>query len=312
MSKIEDLLVSLINIPSETTHEAEILNFIFSHLKSLKGVSVRKQEVGGDRFNIIARKGDSKKWLVAHVDTVPGHFPAKVTKLKISGRGACDNKQSVAACMVLLEELPAINALFTVGEEADFIGARTAQRERVCEGAELVMVQEPTDFKVITGQCGVISFFLRAKGVQKHSSLDGGVSAIDILIKELARLKRFKWHGFNVGIIEGGIAENVVPGSAWAKISVRPRTERDHSAILKVLRANKNIEVDKHILPYRSNLGYEERIARHFSEMFFFPNSIQFGAGSIHHAHTTDESISRKDLNLLPMKLGDMLGARRS
>src|SRR3989344_1921476 len=113
MTKIEQLLIRLIRVPSPSGQEKNIGEFIIQQLKNFK---IQKQTVAKNRFNIIAKKGISKKWLVAHMDTVPGNMPIKITKDHISGRGACDNKQSIAASILVGETLDNINLLFTVGE----------------------------------------------------------------------------------------------------------------------------------------------------------------------------------------------------
>jgi len=303
LTEIEGLLIELIKTPSFSGQEKEIGNFV---IRQLKGFKVRKQFVGRDRFNIIAAKGESKKWLVAHMDTVLGEIPMRITEEKIFGRGACDNKQSIAASIIVGNQLKNINLLFTVGEEKDFIGARTAQKAGV--KGDLMIIQEPTDFKVITGQNGVITFAVRTKGKKQHSSLVGADSAIHKLADILFSLKRNNWILFNIGQIEGGIAPNVVADKAEAIITVRPRDIKEYSHILNSLRKVKaEIVVKNNFKPCRSGFGFPELISPYFTEMAFFENSIQYGAGDIKFAHSDKEQILRKDLNLLPEKLIKLL-----
>lgn len=305
MTEIEQLLLQLLNIPSPTGQEKQLADFIISKLSNLP---LEKQDVGDGRYNIIVRKGTSKKWLVAHMDTVPGVVPVRMTDDALYGRGACDNKQSVAATILLAQKLTDINVLFTVGEEVDFKGSRVAQSHAVAGDAELVIVQEPTRFEVITGQCGVIAFSVETKGIEQHSSLPHPQNAINKLIDILSTLEKYNWHAYNVGTIQGGIAENVVPGSARALVSVRPRNESERSDILQHLKTfQTEISINKDIVPYRGSSKFAENIAPHFSEMAFFPNSIQYGAGDIRNAHTVDEHITRKELNELPDRLSALL-----
>lgn len=305
MTEIEALLLQLLNIPSPTGQEKELADFIVSNLHN---VPVEKQDTGSGRCNIIVRKGNSKKWLVAHMDTVPGTIPVSMTDNVIYGRGACDNKQSVAVAMILAHEMSDINILFTVGEEVDFNGASFARDSGVMKDAELVIVQEPTCFQIITAQCGVIAFSIDTKGVEQHSSLPNPNSAIDKLMNILEVLGRQQWHAFNIGRISGGIAENVVPGNAHALVSVRPRSEKERMDILEVLKTfSPEISINKDIHPYHGSSKFPQNIAPHFSEMAFFPNSIQFGAGDIKNAHTVDEHISRKELNELKTRIVSLL-----
>lgn len=303
MTEIEELLIQLIKIPSVSGGEREVAEFISSQLAG-PWIKIRKQNVGEGRFNLVVQKGKSKKWLLAHMDTVPGVVEHCVTKDKIFGRGACDNKQSIAASIILARELSDINFLFTVGEEVDFAGARKAVEEKTCNDAKVVIVQEPTSFELITGQCGVISCVIETIGKEQHSSLKNPDNAIERLAKILAQLSEKGWTGFNIGTIEGGVAENVVAGSARAVISVRPRDSKEQKSIIsefKKLRAK--VSIDNNLSPFHSAVNLAGKTATHFSEMGFFKNSVQFGAGDIRNAHTQEEYILRKDLNALPKKL---------
>lgn len=310
MTEIEKLLTQLININSVTGQEKEIGEFIISQLGN---VPFEKQiiDIEKERFNIIVRKGNSKKWLVCHVDTVPGTAKATFDEEKIYGRGACDNKHSVAAAILLAKELDAINIIFTIGEESDFIGAKKASESGLVENAELVIVQEPTNFNIITGQCGIITFSLEISGTQVHSSLQNTDSAVHKLVNIIHDLLSKKWNCFNVGLIQGGIAENVVAGSAKTIISVRPKDEKERKSILEeIKKIQASVYIKNDIAPHSSSLGFKENIASHFSEMAFFKNCIQFGAGSIEHTHSEHEFILRSDLNVLVQKLKEILSYR--
>ena len=59
--------------------------------------------------------------------------------------------------------------------------------------------------------------------------------------------------------------------------------------------------------PYVSSLSKKGGIVPYLSEMGFFKNSLLFGVGNIKQAHTKDEFVLRKDLNLLEEKLGDLI-----
>lgn len=305
MTEIETLLTELLKIPSVTGQEKNIADFILDKIKNLPH---EIQNIEPNRFNIVVKKGSSKKWLVAHMDTVPGLFPIKIDEDFIYGRGACDNKQSVAAAIILAQKLENINVIFTVGEEVDFIGARHTQSLHTCADAELVIVQEPTDFKIINGQCGVIAFSVQTQGREQHSSLPNPENAIVKMMNTLTYLQNQQWHGFNIGTIQGGTAENVVAGNSVARISVRPQNKSQFENILAELKQLEDIiTINKQIEPYTGKNNGSLNIASHFSEMAFFPNSIQFGAGHISIAHTSDERISRTDLNMLVDKLTQVL-----
>ena len=302
MTSIEKLLVKLIKIPSFSGSEGKIGNFIISQLRGFK---IRKQIVDGKRFNIIAKRGNSRKWLVAHMDTVAGNIPLKIDSRNIFGRGVCDNKQSIAASIIVGNQLFDINLLFTVGEEFDFAGAKKAQRSGIISKKDLAIIQEPTNFEIITGQRGVITFTIQTMGKAAHSRIDQQNSAIQKLISLLYFLEKKKWTAFNVGLISGGIAGNIVSDRAEAMIVVRPDSISEYNRIRNELKKiDDKVIVKNDFKPIVNNaMPFPLKIGKGFSEMAFFKNSIKFGAGNIKFAHSDNEQISRADLNSLPDRL---------
>lgn len=311
MTEIEKLLIEMIKIPSVSGQEKAIGEFIFDKLKSLGGFKAAKQAVKDGNFNVVARKGKSRTWIVAHMDTVPGEVPFKVTGEKIYGRGSTDNKASVAGAIMAARELPDINLLFTVGEEKDFCGAEMARR---IIGQDKAIVMEATKFEIYTSQRGVIDFVLRSRGEQKHSSLieKADENAFHRLISVIDELLKKNWTAFNVGVMTGGLAVNIVAGQAEAKISARPETPAERRAIrmeLKKLSKSRRVEVEilNDIPPFETKLKIKGKRKKAFTEMAFLPNSLLFGGGDLSIAHSAEENIARKDLNRLPEKLIDVV-----
>lgn len=304
---IEKLLIDLIKISSVSGEEKEIGDFVFKKLKDVGGFRLEKQMVDKERFNVVARKGRSKIWIVAHLDTVPGEVKLRVTGTHIYGRGSTDNKASVAGAIMAARQLDNINLLFTIGEEKDFCGAKLAQK---IVGRSRAVVMEATRFEIFTSQRGVIDFLLQAKGIQKHSSLieDINENAFHRLIDAINGLIHKKWTAFNVGLMAGGVAVNIVAGRAEAKISARPETQEEYHRILKELKElDKTKSVQVKILcgikPFESSLRIKGKRKKAFTEMAFFPNSLLFGGGDLDIAHSANENIKRSDLNRLPEEL---------
>lgn len=303
MTEIEQLLLDLLAIPSPTGQEADVANFVMSQLSEFK---VEKQPITADRFNVVAIKGTPKQWLVAHLDTVPGNEPIKITEEAIFGRGACDNKQSVAGAILAGRELQNIGLLFTIGEEQDFCGAKRAQAAGI--GGDLVIVQEPTQFKIVTGQRGVITCTIVATGRQQHSAQPSPDSATHKLIKILNELAKHDWPAYNVGTMKGGVAENVVAPSAEATLVIRSTTPQEHSAILENLeQVPAQVIIKNNYPPFDNQFGFPSNIGSGFAETAFFKNSLKFGAGNVAYAHSDREHISREELNKLPHALIELL-----
>ncbi|MGD0523195.1 MAG: M20/M25/M40 family metallo-hydrolase, partial [Candidatus Microgenomates bacterium] len=95
MTEIEKLLKDLILIPSPSGSEKVIGEFIFNLLEK-QGFEVNKCPVSKDRFNVVAKLGEPKVYLAAHMDTVNPILDYRETKSHIYGRGSCDTKASVA------------------------------------------------------------------------------------------------------------------------------------------------------------------------------------------------------------------------
>lgn len=309
MNKIEKLLLELLHINSVTGNEKKLADFVVG---KLQGFEIEKQVVAGERYNVIARKGSSKTWIVVHLDTVPGDIPVRITKDKIYGRGACDNKGNLAGAILVGNKLEDINLLFTVGEEVDFAGAKKAKIE-----GEKIIVMEPTEFKIMNGQLGVLAFSLKTNGVEKHTSQPFGLeeSAIHKIIKSIDYLLEKNFNAFNVGIISGGTADNVVSGEARCEIMIRPKNEKEFNVALDAIdfikkEFNCEVKMIDEILPHSSSFAIAGEVAPFASEMSFFKNGLLFGAGNIQQAHTNDEFILRKDLSKLERELEKIIVAK--
>lgn len=315
LTKVEQLLLDLLHIPSETGDEVEILKFLENKVPEIiPGIQIKKLQVDEQRYNLLFSMEnfvDVKKLLVAHVDTVPGQLEISYDDENIYGRGACDNKNSVAAMITALQELiesgeKEIGMLCTVGEESTFDGAQGASEELYHNDVELdlVVVGEPTQEKIVTAQKGVYALEISCKGTQEHSSSTNIDSAIHKLVSVLGHLQNFdnKNSIMNIGLIDGGVAENIVAGEASATIVWRTDEEHFSQRVKEFLGQIKNVEFQlkdlKVIAPKKSDLPqFEFHEVNYFSEMYFFENSIVCGAGNIAHAHTKHEHIKRGELN---------------
>lgn len=108
---------------------------------------------------------------------------------------------------------------------------------------DTVVFGEPTENKVAIGHKGMILFNVNASGKASHSGYpELGSSANEKLIDLLHEMKHHEWPvdetlgntTFNIGRIQGGVAANVIPASAFAQMSIR--VARDLDGILTYLR----------------------------------------------------------------------------
>jgi acetylornithine deacetylase len=238
----------LIDIDSTTGREQEAGDWLALRLQAL-GYSVTKQPVPGERFNVIATLDTPDVVLSTHYDCVPPFFPSHVGDAKLFGRGACDAKGILAAQVAAAERLRAsghrrVGLLFVVGEERGSEGAVAANQAPI--GSKFLVNGEPTDNRLATGTRGILRVRLHASGRAGHSSApERFESAIEKLVDALVRLRdialpsspMFGVTTYSVGLIEGGVAPNVVPARASAEVMFRTVGSAD-----EVLEAAQSLE----------------------------------------------------------------------
>ena len=167
----------------------------------------------------------------------------------VSGRGSVDAKANVAAqvfaALERLSESPStpLALLFVVDEEADAMGMRTFSANRTLYDPENskyrgIIFGEPTDGALVSGHKGALGFTVRSTGRAAHSGYPWlGSSAISSILPALSVLdklgdippregglpssKKYNQTTVNIGLMEGGVASNVVPASANATGLVR-------------------------------------------------------------------------------------------
>lgn len=312
MTDTEDLLKKLISIPSPTGSESEICKFVFN-LLSKEGFKVIKYQVGNKRFNIIANLGNQPKvFLQAHLDTVPGIIEFRADDETIYGRGACDTKGSIAsmisaAIVCKKQGYKNFGLIFTVGEETDFDGARNILKS----GVEIpfVIVGEPSSLEIVNEHFGILVVKITAKGKAAHSSKpDEGINAIDLLLEVIKRVKSLKIHPntlMSLVLINGGVADNVIPGLAEAIFSFRisPDDKNDYTSQIKAF-STENISVEETLklnsvhtdLPKELSFIKERKTVKYSTELSFFQKGVVIGPGDIKYAHGPSEQLSKIEL----------------
>ena len=306
----------LVDIDSTTGREREAGEWLARELAAL-GYSVTEQPVSDGRFNLFARPGTSPPVVVlsTHFDCVPPFFPSRVEGGLIVGRGACDAKGIIAAQVTAAERLRAegetrFGLLFVVGEERGSDGARVANAQAPSETRFLIN-GEPTDNRLGSATRGVLRVRLRATGRAAHSSFpELGESAIDKLLDALMVLRGIelpqdpslgRTH-YTVGLIEGGVAPNVVSPHASAELLFR--IVGDSAPVLEALHvidALVSVESVLDIPAVRLHVvdGFETAIFPYTTDvpvLTRWGTPLLLGPGSIHVAHTAEEHLAVDEL----------------
>jgi acetylornithine deacetylase len=302
---------ALVDIDSTTGHEREAGVWLAGWLRE-RGYDVAEQPVADGRFNIIATlSADPRVVFSTHYDCVPPFFPSREADGRIFGRGSCDAKGILAAQVAAAERLRAagerrIGLLFVVGEERGSDGARVANQAPLA-GVEFLVNGEPTDNRLGTATRGVLRVRLEAAGRAAHSAFPHlGESAIDKLIAALDVVRALdlpedpdlgRTH-YVTSLIEGGVAPNVVPPSAWAELIFRTvgdnadvRRRLDTVAHLVHVEDILSLPVARmHVPPGFETAGFP--YTTDISALGNWGTPLLLGPGSIHVAHTDEESLS--------------------
>lgn len=312
-----ELTKALMTIPSTSGEEQAVGSWIGDHLTSL-GWTVELQPVTENQNNVIAFLNDTPRvWFSTHIDTVPPFIPPTEDDEKIYGRGSCDAKGIIAAQITAAEQLRKegiedIGLLYTVEEEASSTGARAANDHSLAAECEYMINGEPTDNDLAIGSKGSFRLKIKTTGKAAHSAYpEIGDSAIETLLDILEDVRHTKFPNdeffgdttVNIGIIEGGVALNVIAPRAEASLLIRLTTPRApiEDALISVIRGRGEIEVLSCSEPVRMVAvdGFKQKTVRFTTDIPYLTNwgqPLLLGPGSILVAHTKDEFVLKKDL----------------
>lgn len=326
------------------------------------GLDVDLQEVAPGRSNVLLRlcprgRTAQRVVLAPHLDTVNGtddQFVPRLQNGRLSGRGACDTKGSVAAMLGALAQLarqgsrPATTEIVLAGlldEENSQLGSRTLAASGL--RADLAIVGEPTECKVVTAHKGSLWLSLETRGRSAHGSTPHlGRNAI----RAMARVVEFMESAYpkhlearthplmghptsSVGVIRGGSQANIVPDRCVVEVDRRTLPGETERSVLKELKVllrsaglSAGVESIKSVpcpsletnpdLPLVRSLLKSVRQQRPFGAHYFCDAavlaeagmpSVVFGPGSIAQAHTADEWIDLDSLETAQRSLIDFL-----
>ena len=211
------------------------------------------QQVGEAEFDLA---------LVCHTDTVPfvpEAWPGATELTErngfLHGCGACDVKGSLAGILAAIVRTPvektarSVALVLTADEELGCVGATHLLSAPVLRAKSLI-VCEPTSLRPAIAGKGYGLAEIVVRGKEAHSALPKeGASAIYAAAKMMLTVeKRGKegttlndlfdpaWTTFNVGVVQGGTAKNIVPGACHFLVEWRPLPGEDATAALAWLK----------------------------------------------------------------------------
>ncbi len=305
---------TLVDIDSTTGREGDAARWLAAYLRA-RNFAVVEQAVDGDRFNVFASTGTPTVVFSTHFDCVPPFFASREESGLLYGRGSCDAKGILAAQLTAMERLCAegetrVGLLFVVGEERGSDGARVANTQS--PGCAYLVNGEPTDNRLGLATRGTLRVRLKAAGRAAHSSYpELGESAIEKLIDVLVSLRGIdlpadpllgRTH-YSIGLVNGGVAPNVVPASAEAEVMFRTTTSAaDVLARLRPLEHIVEIERVVEVPPVKMEQvpGFDTAVFPYTTDIPYLTawgRPLLFGPGSIHVAHTDHEHVAIAELH---------------
>ncbi|WKA59803.1 M20 family metallopeptidase [Planococcus shenhongbingii] len=261
-SLLKELIqIKSVNPPGNETEVAKRLKILFDE----HGIENEFVEYDNNRANLIAHiKGEEEGpalGFTGHMDVVPtgeiewehDPFAAEEQDGKIYGRGACDMKSGLAACVLAMvslkkEGLPkkgSITLLATVGEEAGAVGAKQLTALGYADPLDALIVAEPTRNQIKIAHKGALWPQIITYGKTAHGSMpDMGTNAVihmnEIIHKLLGEEFKMQFEEddllggatFSVNVISGGSNTNVVPDRCMVNIDIRTVPSQNHQQII--------------------------------------------------------------------------------
>lgn len=259
-----------------------LIDYVETYLTGLGVPSCRSSGPDGGKANLFATLGPNETGgvvLSGHTDVVPVEgqpwssdpFIMEDRDDRFYGRGTCDMKGFIACALAAVPAFLArplkvpIHLAFSFDEEIGCFGVHhiIAQIQEAVPRPAAVIIGEPTEMQVVTGEKGIQGFHTHVTGLETHSSnTHRGVSAIMAAVRlidflgQLAEEYRAKpanlprqsefdppYTTISVGVIEGGTAMNIIPRRCSFHWECRPIPGDKASDILDRLEAFATAEV---------------------------------------------------------------------
>jgi len=311
---VVELAARLMEIDSTSGREGAVMDWLERYLDGANW-TVRRIAVTAGRDDLLATFGDDPHvTLSTHLDTVPPFIAPSLDRNRLRGRGACDAKGIAAAMILAAQRLRAervpVALLFVVGEEVSHDGAEAANG--IPNRSKVLINGEPTENTLAMGTKGAMRFTLRTVGQAAHSAYPHlGRSALTELVRLLAELETLVLPSdpllgdttINIGLVSGGVADNVMAPEAEARLMARLVTPPE--TLERILRdwvgnrAELAIGITVPLVRLGTLPGFQTSVAAYATDIPKLTNwgtPYLFGPGSIHVAHRDDEFIELTEL----------------
>jgi succinyl-diaminopimelate desuccinylase len=251
------LTAALVDIPSESGHEAHIADEVEAALRN----QTTGFEIVRHGNSVLARTNmgrPTRALLAGHLDTVPvaGNLPSRLADDELHGCGTVDMKSGDAVFLHLAATLadPArdLTLVFYDCEEIESAANGLGRIERELPdwlAADVAILGEPSGGYIEAGCQGTLRVVVSAEGTRAHSARPWmGDNAIHKLGAVLNRLAAYDARhvdidgcvyreGLSAVRIDGGVAGNVIPDRASVTVNFRFAPDRSVEQALHHVRA---------------------------------------------------------------------------
>lgn len=293
--RLKNFLIELIKIDSLSRKERDVAMRLKREMEELGAEVViddAGEKVGGNVGNLIAHFSGNRPQarpllLSAHMDTVvPGEGIVPILDgdiLRTDGRTVLggDDKSGVAIiCEVLRvvkeNRLPCsdIDVVFTICEEAGLIGAKCLDVSKLRARTGLVLDSDSVGF-LFTKAPAANRIEFRVRGLEAHAGVcpEKGINAIKVAAEGIAqmRLGRIDHETTaNIGIVEGGMAVNIVPNQVILRGEARSHSEEKLNRQTEDMKRCLEEAATRHVLEVdgkRYSAQVEAKIERDYDRM---------------------------------------------
>jgi acetylornithine deacetylase len=325
------ILESLVSIPSPSTNEGAVADWITSLLQE-QGIAVQRS-INNLWFEV--GSGGPRLLMNSHLDTVPpcagwetDPYHPKWQDDRLYGLGSNDAKGCVTAMLCAALQLAEAKPLsgtavfaFTAEEEIGGQGIATILQD--LGPLDAAVVGEPTNLQACGAQRGMLILKCIAHGRSAHVAHAGiADNAIHKAARDISKLASMSFPGHTllgaakaqVTQLTGGLTRNQVPDSCEFFVDLRTTPNLDHQALAADLASQLESEVIVHsarYLPKATNAdqpilkaalkanGNRGPVGSHTTSDWAFLGdlpTVKIGPGDTHRSHQPNEYLTRAEL----------------
>ncbi|GAF12047.1 peptidase T [Bacillus sp. JCM 19046] len=262
-SRLVEEFIELVQVSSETKHEAEIAELLTQKFTEL-GLEVQeddaKEKTGHGAGNLICtlpatKEGLDPIYFTSHMDTVvPGNQIKPIIEagyIKTDGTTilGADDKAGIAAMLEAIKVLKEeqidhgqVQFVITVGEESGLVGAKALEKESVKAVYGYALDSDGEVGGMITAAPSQAKLIAKIFGKTAHAGVEPekGISAISVASKAISKMPLGRIDNettANIGRFEGGTQTNIVCDyveiTAEARSLVKEKLDRQVAAMTK-------------------------------------------------------------------------------